>query len=356
MKKLKIIMTGGGTAGHVTPNLALIPSLVEVGYEIQYIGSEKGVEKKLVMEENIKYHEISSGKLRRYFDMKNFSDPFRVIKGFFQAYTIMKKEKPNIVFSKGGFVAVPVVMAAHMCKIPVIAHESDITPGLANRLSTPYCNVVCTTFPEAVKHIKGNKGVVTGTPIRNELFKGSRLEGLRLCGFSGEKPVILFAGGSLGAANINKAVRESIHKLVEKYDVIHLCGKGKLDNELKGLKGYCQFEYVKDDLKHFMTCADFIVSRAGSNFIFEFLALKKPNILVPLSAKASRGDQILNAKSFEKSGYSLVIQDEELNSETLLKGIEEIKSKEKTFISNMKKSELKNGIENVMNYIIKYTK
>ncbi|AKN33894.1 UDP-diphospho-muramoylpentapeptide beta-N- acetylglucosaminyltransferase [Clostridium carboxidivorans P7] len=352
----KIIMTGGGSAGHVTPNLALVPKLKELGYEIKYIGTKDGIERKIIEQEKIDYYAISSGKLRRYFDIKNFTDPFKVLKGICQAVVIMKKEKPNIVFSKGGFVAVPVVIAAHLNKIPVIAHESDMTPGLANRLSTPYCTKVCVTFPESVNKVKDNKAVLTGTPIREELLNGSRILGRKICEFGQEKPVLLIIGGSLGSKFINDIIRNNIDKFLEDYNIVHICGKGNLDKGLVEKKGYKQFEYINEELPHVMNAADIVLSRAGANVIFELLALKKPNILVPLSKKSSRGDQILNAASFEKSGYSIVIQEEELNENVLMENLRELCNNRNKYINNMENSTVKNGTEAIINTIKKYTK
>lgn len=356
MEKHKIIMTGGGSAGHVTPNLALIPKLKLLGYEIQYIGTKEGIERKIIEGENIKYYPISSGKLRRYFDMKNFSDPLKVIKGIFEAKKIMKNEKPDIVFSKGGFVSVPVVLAAYFSKVPVIAHECDITPGLANKLAAPYCTKVCVTFPEALKELKSGKGVVTGNPIRSELFLGSKIVAKEICGFKNEKPVLLIIGGSLGSKVINDAIRTKIDKLILKYNIIHICGKDNMDKTLQSKTGYVQFEYVVDELPHLLAAADLVVSRAGANVIFELLALRKPNLLVPLSASVSRGDQILNAKSFEKSGYSMVIQEEELTPEYLQMKINELYNDSEKFIGKMKTSNTENSIDLIVNLIEKYRK
>ncbi|AWI03647.1 undecaprenyldiphospho-muramoylpentapeptide beta-N-acetylglucosaminyltransferase [Clostridium drakei] len=352
----KIIMTGGGSAGHVTPNLALVPKLKELGYEIKYIGTKDGIERKIIEQEKIDYYAISSGKLRRYFDIKNFTDPFKVLKGICEAILIMKKEKPNIVFSKGGFVAVPVVIAAHLNKIPVIAHESDMTPGLANRLSAPYCNKVCVTFPESLNKVKDNKAILTGTPIREELLNGSRILGRKICGFGQEKPILLIIGGSLGSKFINDIIRNNIDKFLENYNIVHICGKGNLDKGLMEKKGYKQFEYVNEELPHIMNAADIVLSRAGANVIFELLALKKPNILVPLSKKSSRGDQILNAASFKKSGYSVVIQEEELNENVLMENLRELCNNRSKYINNMENSTVKNGTEAIINTIKKYTK
>jgi UDP-N-acetylglucosamine--N-acetylmuramyl-(pentapeptide) pyrophosphoryl-undecaprenol N-acetylglucosamine transferase len=352
----KIILTGGGSAGHVTPNIALFPKLKSLGFEIQYIGTKDGIERNIIGKEDIKYHCISSGKLRRYFDVKNFTDPFKVIKGIFECISIMKSEKPDIVFSKGGFVSVPVVIGAHFCHVPVIAHESDLTPGLANRISERYCTKICVTFPETVDKIKDGKAILTGTPIRNKILEGSKLLGLKFCGFDGAKPVLLIIGGSLGSRFINDCVRDSLSKLLEKYDIVHICGKGNLDKKLENIKGYRQFEYLNEELPHVMQAADIIISRAGANLIFEILAIKKPNLLIPLSRKSSRGDQILNAESFKKSGFSKVIYEEEITSEVLINSLNELYQNRMQYISAMNSSKLQNGVDGIVSVINKFAK
>ena len=357
MSKYKIIMTGGGTAGHVTPNLALVPKLKEKGFEIKYIGSYDGIEKEIIKDANIPYFEISSGKLRRYFDMKNFSDPFKVIKGVYQASRILSKEKPDVVFSKGGFVAVPVVIAASMKRIPVISHESDLTPGLANKLSAPFCDKLCVTFRESLNYVKEGKGQLTGTPIREEILNGSKIKGKKISGFNDDKDILLVIGGSLGAKSINEEVRKNIKDILNDFNVIHICGKGNMDNSMLSLNGYNQYEYVKDELPHFLQAADYVISRAGANVIFELLALKKPTLLIPLSKKISRGDQILNANSFEKEGYSIVLdEDEMIEKNNLMEKIKELKTRRKELISNMQSSDAKNGVEAILNEITKSVK
>lgn len=311
-KKKKIILTGGGTAGHVTPNIALMPALREAGYEITYIGSLKGIEKELIRDCGIPYVGVPTGKLRRYFDLKNFTDPFRVIGGYLKARRFLKQTRPDVVFSKGGFVSVPVVRAAAGLKIPCVIHESDMTPGLANKLCYRSAAKICCNFPETMEKLPKGKAVLTGTPIRAELFEGDRARGLEICGFpsADTKPVLMIMGGSQGAASVNEAVRAHLGELLEDFNVIHLCGAGKYDPELEKTEGYRQFEYVKEDLKHLFAAADVIISRAGANAIFEILALKKPNLLIPLSA-GTRGDQILNARSFEAQGFSKVLVESE---------------------------------------------
>ena len=347
----RIILTGGGTAGHVTPNIALLPRLKELGYDIQYIGSYNGIEKELIEPFGIPYHGISSGKLRRYFSMKNFSDPFRVLKGFGEANKLIRDLKPDVIFSKGGFVSVPVVLAGKKNKVPVVIHESDMTPGLANKLSLPSAAKVCCNFPETLEHLPADKAVLTGSPIRQELLSGNKIAALDLCGFSADKPVILVIGGSLGSVVVNNAVRLALPELLEQFHVIHLCGKGKLDASLNNVEGYAQFEYIKSELRDIFALADVVISRAGANAICELLALRKPNLLIPLSANASRGDQILNARSFERQGFSVVIEEEELSKELLLESVRDLYANRDTYMSAMRKSTLQNSIETITNII-----
>lgn len=349
----KIILTGGGTAGHVTPNMALIPFLKEKNYEIIYIGSKDGIEKELIKNLGIKYYEISSGKLRRYLDFKNITDSFNVLKGVFEATSIIKKIKPNIIFSKGGFVSVPVVLGGYLNKVPVIIHESDISSGLANKISMPFAKKICATFPEAISNTPSEKAILTGTPIRKEIFNGNIDIAKKITNFKTKKPVILFMGGSLGSVKINTILRESLKEILKDYNIIHLCGKNNLDNSLNNLDGYFQLEYASDELCHILNYADIIVSRAGSNSICEILALKKPNILIPLSKNASRGDQILNAKSFNKQGFSEVIFEEDLTKEILIQKIKNTFKQKNLYIQKMNNSNQKNSIDIIIEQIQK---
>ena len=348
----KIIMTGGGTAGHVTPNIALMPASKEAGFDIEYIGSINGMEKGLIEATGTPYHGISSGKLRRYFDWKNFSDPFRVLKGYGQAVSLMKKIKPDVVFSKGGFVSVPVVLAAKHCHIPAIIHESDITPGLANKIAIKGAKKVCCNFPETMKYLPADKAVLTGSPIRRELFSGNAENAIRLCNFKDHsKPVLLIIGGSLGSKIVNEAVRKVLPELLAKFYVIHLCGKGNLDNSLSGTIGYAQFEYASSELTDMFALADMAISRAGANSICELLALHKPNILIPLSAAASRGDQVLNANSFKKQGFSYVLEEEHLTAESLLRAVEEVYDNRQKYIDAMAQSGQMDSIGTIVDLI-----
>ncbi len=347
----KIVLTGGGTAGHVMPNIALLPHLKEAGYEVSYIGSYDGIEKKLIGDFGLPYYGISTGKLRRYFSWKNFSDPFRVLKGFSEAKKALKEIRPDVVFSKGGFVSVPVVRAAASLHIPCIIHECDMTPGLANKLCIPVAQKVCCNFPETVSMLPADKAVLTGTPIREELFQGDRAEGLSLCGFTDKKPVVMVIGGSLGAVHVNDLVRAALPELLKDFQVAHICGNGKLDESLQNTPGYTEFEYVKDDLKHLFAAADVVISRAGANAICELLALKKPNLLIPLPANASRGDQLLNARSYEAQGYSVVKDESELTPEILADTVRQLYQNRASYVNAMANSTQTEAISTIMGLI-----
>ncbi|MDX1977141.1 MAG: undecaprenyldiphospho-muramoylpentapeptide beta-N-acetylglucosaminyltransferase [Pseudanabaenaceae cyanobacterium bins.68] len=346
----KIILTGGGTAGHVNPNLALVPRLQQTGWQIEYIGSQTGIERQLVTTAGIPYHSIASGKLRRYFDWQNLVDPFKVVKGIADAYMVLARVKPNLVFSKGGFVTVPVVLAAWLQRIPVIIHESDFSPGLANRLALPFASKVCITFPETQKFIP--QAICTGLPIRAEVLGGDRAQGQKICGFKDDLPVLLVIGGSLGSAKLNQAIRQILPQLLSQYQVVHLCGQGHFAPNLVGQPGYIQFEYLHQDLAHIYALADLVVSRAGANAIFELVSLAKPHLLIPLSLQSSRGDQILNANSFAAQGYSRVLAEEQLvNCEDLLGAIADLSRDQARLIAGMRASQFISSIDKIIQLI-----
>lgn len=348
----KIVMTGGGTAGHVTPNIALIPALQKEGYDISYIGSYNGIEKHLIEEQNIPYYGISSGKLRRYFDIKNFSDPFKVLKGYRQSIKLLKQLKPDVVFSKGGFVSVPVILAAKHCHIPAVIHESDLTPGLANRIAIPNATKVCCNFPETLNYLPAEKAVLTGSPIRKELLTGNGDRAFSLCRFKDRsKATLLIIGGSTGSRAINTAIRGLLPELIKNFNIIHLCGKGNLEPALADTSGYAQFEYANQELADMFALADLVISRAGANAICELLALRKPNILIPLSAAASRGDQILNANSFRSQGFSYVLEEDALSNTALLEAIEHVFHKKTAYISAMEQSSSSDPIGTIVGLI-----
>ena len=327
-----------------------MPALKDAGFEISYIGSYDGIEKRLISDFDVSYYGIATGKFRRYFDLKNFSDPFRVIKGYKEAKKILKEIKPDVIFSKGGFVAVPVVRAAGDLHIPCIIHESDMTPGLANKLCIPVAQKICCNFPETLKCMPTDKAILTGSPIRSELTKGNKIAAYELCGFTANKPVVMIIGGSQGASSINQVVREALPKLLEDFQVVHICGKDKVDNLMLSIPGYKQFEYIKAELKDIFAMADVVVSRAGANAICELLALNKPNVLIPLSS-GSRGDQILNAASFEEQGFSIVIREESLDCFYLVDKIHELYCNRKQYIENMSNSGQLNSIKTIVSLL-----
>lgn len=352
----KICFTGGGSIGHVAVNLALIPYFQSQNYDCFYIGSHKGIEQEMIKElENVPYYPISSGKLRRYFDWKNFSDPFKVIKGLGDAYRILRKQKPALVFSKGGFVSVPVVMAARLLKIPVLLHESDVTPGLANKIAIRYADHIFTTFPQAAASLPKDKASVVGSIIRPELFQGQSQEGLAMTGLNHDKPIILIMGGSLGSQLLNQAVRQSLDSLLQSYHIVHLTGKGLVDPSFNQA-GYVQYEFVTDALSHLLAASDYIVSRAGSNAIFEFLALKKPMLLIPLSKGASRGDQVLNAAYFQEVGYAQVLMEEDLTNEHFIQAINNLVASSPDILKAMNQYTHSYTIPDIYNMIIQHIK
>ncbi|WP_061912479.1 undecaprenyldiphospho-muramoylpentapeptide beta-N-acetylglucosaminyltransferase [Geobacillus icigianus] len=348
----KIVLTGGGTAGHVMVNVALIPKLKELGWEIVYIGSHQGIEREIIGRiDGVPYYPVSTGKLRRYFDWKNFKDPFHVLKGIWQAYRLIQKEKPAVVFSKGGFVSVPVILGAWLNGVPSVIHESDLTPGLANKIAMPFATKICLTFPETKNHVQADKAVYVGAVIREELKHGSAERGRRLCRFAGKKPVLLAMGGSLGSKTINDALRACLPALLSEFDIVHICGKGNVDSSLIGQQGYRQFEYVNEELPDLLALADLVVSRAGANAIFELLALRKPMLLIPLSKAASRGDQILNARSFEKAGYAAVLMEEDLTDESLPAAIRRLYENRDRYRQNMERSGNNDPLQTLLSVI-----
>lgn len=344
----KIVFTGGGTAGHITPNIALIEVFKQEGWQIDYIGANDSIEKSMIQAINIPFHGVSSGKLRRYFSWRNFSDPLKILLGIGQAYALLRRLKPDVVFSKGGFVAFPVVVSAWLNRIPVVAHESDISPGLANRLSLPFVKRTCVTFAPSVQKVNIE---VTGTPIRDELLKGNKNDGLALCGFVLEKPCLLVMGGSQGATALNACVREALDTLTKSFQIIHLCGKGKVDSTLVGLPYYCQFEYANETLANLFAASDIVISRAGANSLYEILALCKPHILVPLSEKVSRGDQVQNARYFQQQGISTVIREEALNKDTLIVAVKKTMSQRDTTIEKIKALGIQSGTRKIVDIL-----
>lgn len=345
----RIVLTGGGSAGHVTPNLALVPGLRKAGLETHYVGTEGGIERQLV-ERTMPFHVIEAGKLRRYLSMENISDVFRTVRGLREAREVLEDISPDLVFAKGGYVSVPVVFAAAKMHIPVILHESDYTPGLANRMCARKASRICLTF--APERQLTEKEILTGSPVREQLLHGDRRRGLAAAGFSGEKPVLLIMGGSLGAEAVNEAVDAALPEMLERFDIIHLRGRGHLNPALDKTPGYRQFEYIGEELPDFYKAANLALSRAGANAVFEFAALRLPALLVPLPLSASRGDQILNAGYFEKHGFAKVLDQENLNRQTLIQGLDDLSQNADEMRANMVAAKSLNGTRNVLRIIL----
>lgn len=328
----KILFTGGGTAGHVMINMVLIPKFMEKGWGVEYIGSQNGIEKLLV--QNVKYNIVSTGKLRRYWDLENFKDPFKIIKGCIQSYKLMKRIKPDVIFSAGGFVSVPVVIGAWMNKVPVIIREPDSTLGLANKIALPFTTKLCTTFPRTGENVSNEKKVYVGPIVREEIERGNVLRGRSYCKFKQDKPVLLIMGGSQGAQWINDMVRKSLETLLLNFNIVHMCGKGKIDSSI-GMEGYMQFEYIGEELPHILNMASVVVSRAGSTAISELLFLKKPMLLIPLTNSSSRGDQVLNAEYFSRQGYAEVILQDRVSTNTFIHAVNKLYTNKERYIQNM---------------------
>jgi UDP-N-acetylglucosamine--N-acetylmuramyl-(pentapeptide) pyrophosphoryl-undecaprenol N-acetylglucosamine transferase len=349
----RVLFTGGGTAGHVIPNLALMSVAWARKWDISYIGSYQGIERQLVQNQGVVYYAISSGKLRRYFSLRTLIDPFKILWGILQSWRLLKHIQPQVVFSKGGYVAFPVVFAAWLRRIPVLAHESDLTPGLANRLSFRYVKRLCVTFKETAAHFPDKtKVVVTGTPLRQGLFEGVRERGLALAGFSAEKPVLLIMAGGSGSLAINAAVRAKLEPLLKQFQILHICGDRQVDGHYLNVPGYQQYGYVDEQLPHFLAAADIVLSRAGANSIYELLALVKPHVLIPLPKAASRGDQLQNADYFAKLGTALVCPQEALDSQ-LMPVIEQLWQAREVFRERIAAFHAQNGTEAVLKEIAK---
>ncbi len=353
MKKLKIMFTGGGTAGHVTPNVALIEYFQKLGWDVVYVGSLNGIEREIIANSDVRYLGIASGKLRRYFDWANFIDPVRIFWGCLQSIYISFRERPNILFSKGGFVAVPVVFAAWLLRIPVISHESDVTPGLANRLCYPFVKKLCVNFPETKEYLGSDNVIVTGSPVRQSLLYGRGQRGIDLLGFSEDKPIILVFGGSLGATTINRVVRDSLHRLLSRYQVVHITGSGNLDKSID-LPGYQQWEFLDEDFGDVLAASSVVVSRAGANSIYELLVTRKPHILIPLSSIASRGDQLVNAETFAARGYSRVLLEENFTCTSLTELIDNTYTNRSNIVEHIEKFQIVDSL-NIIGSLIEAT-
>ncbi|MBO4251618.1 MAG: undecaprenyldiphospho-muramoylpentapeptide beta-N-acetylglucosaminyltransferase [Clostridia bacterium] len=344
-----IILTGGGTAGHVIPHLALLPYLKKDFAKIYYIGSENGMERSIIEKAGIKYFAVPCAKLVRSFTLKNLEIPFKVFAGIKESGKILDDLKPDVVFSKGGYVSLPVVFAAKKRRIPVIAHESDFTLGLANKISAKYCELVLTAFPDPAKKLKN--GLFVGTPIRRSVFTAKKSDGIKTFNLSGKKPVILVTGGSLGSSAINYAIRQSLDDLLPNFDVIHACGKGNLSGIKK--QGYTEVDFT-DKMDTALACADLCISRAGANTVFEMASLFKPMLLIPLPKGVSRGDQILNAEYFQSLNFADILYQDNLTPDTLTSAINQLYAKRFKLSKNYKANPITDASEKIAAIIARY--
>lgn len=323
-----MVFTGGGTGGHILPNLAIIDELskIEPGLNVSYIGLENGLEEKLVIARGVHFYGIPAGKLRRYLSLENITDVGRTLMGVAQAWRILRRIRPQLVFAKGGFVSVPVVAAARMLKIPVWLHESDFSPGLSNKICARFADKIFLSFPESVHFFPGRVTSVVGNPIRTKILDGTRQRGFALTGFSPKKPVVLIMGGSTGATALNMLVASTLQSLLRKAQVVHITGPGKEGVSPRlltrsQLAAYKSFSFLHDELADIYAIADVVVSRAGSGSIFEVLAWHRPFIAIPLPRSASRGDQIENARSCEAEGTAQVLDQDGLTPEHFVESV-----------------------------------
>ena len=356
LKNKKVIFTGGGTAGHVLPNIAIISQLPN-SWKVYYLGSKQGIEGRLVKNLGVSYHEVAVGKLRRYFSFKNLVDPFKVIVGLIQSFWLIVKIKPDLVFSKGGYVALPVTIAAWILQVPVVMHESDLTLGLANRVAARFAAKICIGFPEALQGLRKytKKTLVTGIPVRSEFISASSEIGRKICGFNSEKPILVVLGGSLGSQKINVELRKLLPKLLDSFQIAHICGEGKVNDNINYF-GYQQFAYLDEELPHLLAAADLVISRAGANTLGELVFLQKPSVLMPLGNQASRGDQLINANYFAKHGFSKLLLDSEINSENLYRAILTAFEDKEKMIRELKKLESRDAVKLIIKLISELTK
>ena len=330
---MKILFTGGGTAGHVTPNIALIEAVQSRGWFAVYVGSYVGIEREMIGKLDIPFMPVATGKLRRYFSWKNLVDLLCIPIGVLQSLLICIKEKPDLVFSKGGFVALPPVLAAWLCRIPVISHESDVTPGLANRLTSFACQKICTTFAETNQYLPAQKVVHTGTPLRSALHRRDAAAGFAHFELEASRPLLLVLGGSLGARVINEQVRRVVPQLTSRFNLVHMVGPGNIQKSALQKstlqkstlqKGYVQREFIHEEFGDLLEAASLVVSRAGANILYELFVTRTPHLLIPLTAEVSRGEQLVNAAIFQKRGFSRVLEEAALNDQTFLQAIDDV--------------------------------
>lgn len=345
-----IILTGGGTAGHVMPNIALLPKLKNCFDKIIYIGSFDGIERNIIKQYPfIDFYPITTVKLIRKFTLKNLAIPFKLLKGIIEAKHIIKKTKPNIIFSKGGFVSLPVTFAAKKLKVPVVLHESDLTMGLANKLSAKSAVCVLTTFPQTAKTVKN--GVFVGAPVKQELFKEDPNKIKQQLKINTPKPILLVVGGSLGSSFLNNMVKQNIDFLTENFFVIHLTGQQQ--NTFLRHENYMPFQFCNKIEKLYAVC-DLAITRGGSNTIWELFSLKIPMLIIPLGKSQSRGDQIENAKYFKEMGFALTLLEKDATNQNLKNALLSLNKNKQKFKNQMANHTNKNSVDKIFNYLNKY--
>ena len=356
---MHILVVGGGSAGHVIPAIPVIRRLLDVGAKVSFVGTYTGLEERLVADLPIDYYSIHAGKLRRYWSWQNVTDVFRILVGLCQALLLMLRTKPDVIFSKGGFVSFPVVFAGWITRVPIVAHESDLTPGLANKLVLPFADTLCLSFADTKvsgRFTKNLKIIHSGTPIRDSILAGNaQLGRQRLTQYlpgsrTSNKPLLIVTGGSLGATFLNEAVRAALPQLLVEFDVLHVCGAGKLVDTRDS--GYAQVEYIDEGWGDLLAAADIVLSRAGANALFELLALGQVNLLVPLPALASRGDQIDNAAYAFDAGYSEVLAEAELTTQSLLVTLQKLQDHQTEYKKRLAEFVVPNAAETIANELI----
>ena len=310
----RIAFTGGGTAGHVFPGLAVYRALEsellrrEWAADLYWIGGRRGMEGPLLKDHAVRFHGIPTGKLRRYFSLRNLIDPFKVVAGFFAALFLFLRERPDLLFSKGGFVAVPPVLAAGLLKIPVFIHESDTDPGLATRITSRIAEKIFVAYEETRDQFPPplrDKVVVTGNPVRKEILEGDRARGREALGIREDELLLLVLGGSQGALQVNDLIRTLAPELVKSSRILHQMGD--LTYKESNLEGYDTRRFIGAELPDTLAAADLVVSRAGAGTLWELASLGKPMVLIPLGSGSSRGDQLKNAEMLEKKGAARVL-------------------------------------------------
>ncbi|MCL2569916.1 MAG: UDP-N-acetylglucosamine--N-acetylmuramyl-(pentapeptide) pyrophosphoryl-undecaprenol N-acetylglucosamine transferase [Firmicutes bacterium] len=353
--RLSIVFTGGGTAGHVVPNLAIFSHLRGESKfnDFHYIGSKSGIEKEIVSKNGgIRFHGITCEKFRRSLSPKNILIPFKVIKGISEAKKILKEISPKVVFSKGGFVTYPVVRAAKSLRIPIVIHESDISMGLANKMSAKHAHKILTSFEKTrdTLYEKFDEKVIhTGSPIRREIFQGDKARIYSEFEFDKTKKNLLVIGGSLGAARLNESVSELMPEIWAEWNVLHVTGRGKMSGAK--FPNYTQVEYM-NEIWHVYDWADVVISRAGSNSVFELMALGKACIFIPLST--GRGDQIENIQVILEKNCGLVLFEENLTKDSLYRMICNAISHKNQLEMNARVFGGYNGIQKIINILYCY--